>query len=90
MSARARRVPTELAALVLGVQEVTVRQWARRGKITRYGTARRALYDLDELTELARSSTPRPAPGPAPGPASGDGDGNEGGTPITHASVHDN
>lgn len=58
MSARARRVPTELAALVLGVQEVTIRQWARRGKITRYGTARRALYDLDELTELARTTKP--------------------------------
>lgn len=58
MSARARRVPTELAALALGVQEVTIRQWARRGKITRYGTARRALYDLDELTELARTTKP--------------------------------
>lgn len=58
MSARARRVPTELAALVLGVREVTIRQWARRGKITRYGTARRALYDLDELSELARTTTP--------------------------------
>ncbi|MFE1289759.1 transcriptional regulator [Streptomyces sp. NPDC058751] len=76
MSARARRVPTELAALALGVREVTIRQWARRGKITRYGTARRALYDLDELTELARTTTPTPEPAPAPpgapahGPAS--------------------
>ncbi|MFD5520658.1 transcriptional regulator [Streptomyces sp. NPDC127066] len=60
MSSRTRRVPTELAALVLGVREVTIRQWARRGKITRYGTARRALYDLDELTELARTTTPTP------------------------------
>jgi hypothetical protein len=58
VSSRTRRVPTELAALVLGVREVTIRQWARRGKITRYGTARRALYDLDELTELARTTTP--------------------------------
>ncbi|MFD5633586.1 transcriptional regulator [Streptomyces sp. NPDC127077] len=64
MSTRARRVPTELAALVLGVQEVTIRQWARRGKITRYGTARRALYDLDELTELARTTTPASASAP--------------------------
>ncbi|MER5401724.1 transcriptional regulator [Streptomyces sp. NPDC002599] len=62
MSSRTRRVPTELAALVLGVREVTIRQWARRGKITRYGTARRALYDLDELTELARTTTPTPTP----------------------------
>jgi hypothetical protein len=60
VSSRTRRVPTELAALVLGVREVTIRQWARRGKITRYGTARRALYDLDELTELARTTTPTP------------------------------
>ncbi|MFE2531583.1 transcriptional regulator [Streptomyces sp. NPDC059371] len=66
MTARARRVPTELAALVLGVQEVTIRQWARRGKITRYGTARRALYDLDELTELARTTTSTATPTPTP------------------------
>ncbi|MFF3446637.1 hypothetical protein ACFYXJ_05780 [Streptomyces sp. NPDC002667] len=63
MSGRARRVPTELAALVLGVQEVTIRQWARRGKITRYGTARRALYDLDELTALARTTASTPTSG---------------------------
>ncbi|MEU9141977.1 helix-turn-helix domain-containing protein [Streptomyces sp. NPDC048404] len=61
MNSRPRRVPTELAALALGVREVTIRQWARRGKITRYGTARRALYDLDELTELARTTTPTPS-----------------------------
>ncbi|MEY2248131.1 MerR family transcriptional regulator [Streptomyces sp. BF23-18] len=61
MNSRPRRVPTELAALALGVQEVTIRQWARRGKITRHGTARRALYDLDELTELARTTTPTPS-----------------------------
>ncbi|MFF3419769.1 hypothetical protein ACFYW9_34595 [Streptomyces sp. NPDC002698] len=65
MSPRTRRVPTELAALVLGVREVTIRQWARRGKITRYGTARRALYDLDELTELARTTTPTTTPTPS-------------------------
>ncbi|MGW0964745.1 transcriptional regulator [Streptomyces sp. NPDC002516] len=64
MNGRARRVPTELAALVLGVQEVTIRQWARRGKITRYGTARRALYDLDELTTLARTTAAPPASTP--------------------------
>lgn len=56
-----RRVPTALAALALGVRESTIRQWARRGKITRYGTRHQALYDLDELTALAAA-----APGPAP------------------------
>ncbi|WP_339134346.1 transcriptional regulator [Streptomyces sp. f51] len=78
MNGRARRVPTELAALVLGVQEVTIRQWARRGKITRYGTARRALYDLDELTALARTTAAPPASAPASG----------GGTPAV--GVHHN
>ncbi|EST24050.1 hypothetical protein N566_25215 [Streptomycetaceae bacterium MP113-05] len=59
MTARRRRVPTTLAALALGVPEGTIRQWARRGKITRYGTTRQALYDLDELARLA---TPSEAP----------------------------
>ncbi|MEY9847566.1 hypothetical protein [Streptacidiphilus sp. MAP5-3] len=51
---RTRRVSTELAALALGVQEGTIRMWARRGKLTRYGTRQSALYDLEELTALAR------------------------------------
>ncbi|WP_329563716.1 hypothetical protein [Kitasatospora sp. NBC_01266] len=51
---RTRRVPTELAALALGVQEGTIRMWARRGKLTRYGTRQSALYDLAELTALAQ------------------------------------
>ncbi len=55
---RARRVPTNVAALALGVTEGTIRQWAHRGRITRYGTARRATYDLDELAELVRGSHP--------------------------------
>lgn len=49
---RGKRVPTALAALALDVREGTIRQWARRGKITRYGTRRQALYDLNELTAL--------------------------------------
>ncbi|MCX4582300.1 hypothetical protein [Streptomyces sp. NBC_01481] len=54
---RGKRVPTSLAALALGVREGTIRQWARRGKITRYGTKHQALYDLNELTALvARES----------------------------------
>ncbi|MEU8551611.1 hypothetical protein [Streptomyces roseoverticillatus] len=53
---RARRVPTNVAALALGVTEGTIRQWAHRGRITRYGTARRATYDLDELVAVAQGS----------------------------------
>jgi hypothetical protein len=45
-------VPTELAAMAAGVPEATIRKWASRGKLTRYGSARKAMYDLDELYEL--------------------------------------
>ena len=55
-TARSRRpdraVPTELAAMAAGVPEATIRKWASRGKLTRYGSARKAMYDLDELYEL--------------------------------------
>jgi hypothetical protein len=47
-----RLVPTQLAALAAGVSEATIRKWASRGKITRYGSPGRAQYDLDELMEL--------------------------------------
>jgi hypothetical protein len=47
-----RLVPTQLAALAAGVGEATIRKWASRGRITRYGTSRRAMYDLDELLAL--------------------------------------
>ncbi|WP_181788040.1 hypothetical protein [Streptomyces phytophilus] len=49
-----RRVPTELAALAMGVSEATIRKWASRRKITRYGGPQQALYDLDELFRLTR------------------------------------
>jgi hypothetical protein len=45
-------VPTELAALAAGVSAATVRKWASRGKLTRYGSPRRAEYDLDEIRDL--------------------------------------
>ena len=48
-----RLVPTQLAALAVGVGEATIRKWASRGRITRYGSSRRALYDLDELLDAA-------------------------------------
>ncbi|WP_079032071.1 MerR family transcriptional regulator [Streptomyces specialis] len=58
----ARLVPTELAALAAGVTQATIRKWASRGKITRYGSPNRAQYDLDELMELlAASSESRPS-----------------------------
>ncbi|MCH0562249.1 MULTISPECIES: helix-turn-helix domain-containing protein [unclassified Streptomyces] len=47
-------MPTELAALAMGVSQATIRKWASRGKITRYGGPQRAEYDLDELLALAR------------------------------------
>jgi hypothetical protein len=49
---RHRTVPTDLAALAAGVSEATIRKWASRGKLSRYGTARRAEYDLDEIFAL--------------------------------------
>jgi hypothetical protein len=33
------------------VSEATIRKWASRGKITRYGSPGRAQYDLDELLD---------------------------------------
>lgn len=47
-----RLVPTGLAALAAGVTAATIRKWASRGKIKRFGTPRKALYDLDELMLL--------------------------------------
>jgi hypothetical protein len=52
---RARRrvvVPTQLAALAAGVTDATIRKWASRGKLTRYGGPGRAEYDLDEILSL--------------------------------------
>lgn len=45
-------VPTQLAALAVGVPEATIRKWASRGRLTRYGTPGRAEYDLGELYVL--------------------------------------
>lgn len=59
-----RTVPTQLAALAAGVSEATIRKWASRGKLSRYGTPGRAEYDLDELIELVPEAT-----GHALGPA---------------------
>jgi hypothetical protein len=53
------RVPTQLAALAAGVTEATIRKWASRGKLTRYGRPGRAEYDLDELYQLVVESRSR-------------------------------
>lgn len=50
-----RTVPTKLAAMATGVGEATIRKWASRGKLTRYGSRGRAEYDIDELLYLAAS-----------------------------------
>lgn len=52
-SPRPRTVPTELAAMALNVSEATIRKWASRGKLTRYGRPGRAEYSLDELRLIA-------------------------------------
>jgi hypothetical protein len=49
---RRRTVPTQLAAMATGVEVATIRKWASRGKLTRYGRPGRAEYDLDELLFL--------------------------------------
>jgi hypothetical protein len=49
---RRTTVPTQLAALAAGVPEATIRKWASRGRLTRYGTPGRAEYDLAELYAL--------------------------------------
>jgi hypothetical protein len=46
---RKRIVPTRLAAMAAGVTEATIRKWASRGKLTRYGRPGRARYDLNEV-----------------------------------------
>lgn len=52
MTTRHRTVPTQLAAMAAGVSESTIRQWARRGKLTRYGRPGRAEYDIEEIRTL--------------------------------------
>lgn len=55
-----RLVPTELAALAAGVSQATIRKWASRSKLTRYGSRGRAQYDLDELLDLVSAAKPEP------------------------------
>jgi hypothetical protein len=58
MRRRGRRtVPTRLAAMATGVPEATIRKWASRGRVHRYGSPGRAEYDIDELFEVAFATT---------------------------------
>ena len=57
LAGRRRVVPTQLAALAAGVSEATIRKWASRGKLTRYGGPGRAEYDLDEILALLVSKS---------------------------------
>lgn len=38
--------------MAAGVSDATIRKWASRGKLTRYGGPGRAQYDLDEIFAL--------------------------------------
>jgi hypothetical protein len=49
---RRRLVATQLAAMAAGVTDATIRKWASRGKLTRYGGPGRAKYDLNEILVL--------------------------------------
>jgi hypothetical protein len=57
---RRRLVSTQLAAMAVGVTEATVRKWASRGKLVRYGSPGRAEYDLDEILLLVVELDRRP------------------------------
>ncbi len=55
-----RLVTTDLAALATGMSEATIRKWASRGKLTRYGEPTKAQYDLAELfLVMQRGSKPK-------------------------------
>ncbi len=47
-----RTLPTKVAAEAFGIQEATIRQWAKRGRLTRYGLRDKAEYDIDEIAHL--------------------------------------
>lgn len=63
---RHRLVPTNVAALAVGVSEATIRKWVSRGKITRYGAPHcPSEFDIEELTEIAQQRRPCTAQRPA-------------------------
>ncbi|WP_210581187.1 hypothetical protein [Streptomyces sp. GESEQ-4] len=63
---RHRLVPTNVAALAVGVSEATIRKWVSRGKITRYGAPHcPSEFDIEELTQIAQRRRPGPVTAPA-------------------------
>jgi hypothetical protein len=56
---RAELFTAEDAAAAIGVEPATLRDWVRRGLLTRYGSPRRALYDVDELVAAKDAAKPR-------------------------------
>ena len=68
-----------LAALAADVTEATVRKWASRGKLTRYGGPGRAEYDLDELYELVERRLSRAKAGSGPDGSQADAGADPGG-----------
>ncbi|WP_171165998.1 helix-turn-helix domain-containing protein [Streptomyces sp. I05A-00742] len=60
-----RLVTTELAALAADVSPATVRKWASRGRITRYGSTQRALYDLAEIMDIMNTAAAGPPSRPS-------------------------
>lgn len=57
---KSRLVSTQVAAIALGVKPDAVRQMVCRGRLTRYGSPRRALVDLGEC-EILRINPGRAA-----------------------------
>lgn len=67
-TAERRTVPTDLAAIATGVTPATIRKWASRGKLKRYGRPGRAEYDIEELLNIvaareSQEAAKRPAAG---------------------------
>ncbi len=58
-----RTVPTAVAAIAAGVTPATIRKWASRGKIKRYGRPGRAEYDIEELLSIVSVRRSGRAPG---------------------------
>lgn len=53
-------VDTAAAATFVGVRPTTMRDWARRYQLTRYGTRMRRQYDLRELQAIMDARDPKP------------------------------
>jgi hypothetical protein len=53
------RLTTSMAAMACGVQPATIRDWVRRGILTRCGgTPKRPIYRLDDVTAAKDAAKP--------------------------------